>query len=45
MIPNIGQLLLVCTIAFVVVGAIFWLVIKIPDESVDDHNDDGFGRD
>ncbi|WP_284217707.1 hypothetical protein [Agaribacter marinus] len=32
MIPNLTQLLLVCGIAFAVVGLIIWLLIKIPGE-------------
>lgn len=45
MIPNLDQLLIVCGIAMAGVGLIVWLLVKIPDESKDERNDDGFGRD
>jgi hypothetical protein len=32
MIPNLGQLLLVCGIALAVVAGIVWILIKLPDE-------------
>lgn len=45
MIPNLDQLLIVCGIAIAGVALIMWLILKIPDESKDDREDDGFGRD
>lgn len=45
MIPNLDQLLLVCGIAIGGVALIMWLVLKIPNESKDDRDDDGLGRD
>ena len=45
MIPNLDQLLLVCGIALAGVALIVWVLVKIPDESKDEREDDGFGRD
>lgn len=45
MIPNIGQLLLVCGIALGGVGLIVWVLLKIPEQSPENGKDDRFDKD
>jgi hypothetical protein len=40
MIPNLGQLLIVCGIASVFVAVIVWLLMKLPEQDDDDQKID-----
>lgn len=40
MIPNLDQLLLVCGISLAAVALIVWLMLKIPDNSDEEENEE-----
>lgn len=39
MIPNLDQLLIVCGIALVFVAGIVWLLIKLPEQEDEQHDE------